>query len=266
MNNSLRLVSLILLIGISCFVANGQQFKNADEAIKALGNQQIRNAAIEFLVKNPKKSVPILKKIIKEKKENWVWAMSALNKTAKDVAVSFYIKLLKDNFYEKEKDGRRKLSGFGNIYGGALAGNLAWLGDKRAIPVLQTALKQGDYRVRERAFYALYKLKDISLQDLFNLTGGEKEVDIVEIIMSVGWENIHSNTKFAIEIFNKVIREFPNDKYHTASAHFWKIQCFEILKMYDEALRECEEVLKYTEFENLTKQVKKWKERLLLKS
>ncbi len=194
--------------------------------------------------------------------------MYALNEISKETAATFYIKLLENNFYEKEKTGKRKLYGlgsnngciaFGYIYGSALAQNLGWLGDKRAIPVLQEALKQGDYEVRKQAVKALYNLENISLQELFEMAKQEKEVDVAEIIMSVGWENIHSKTEFAIEIFDQIIRDFPNDKYKTASAHFWKIQCYELLQMFDKALLECEEVLKFPEFENLTKQVEERK-------
>lgn len=271
-----RFVLSMLLIGTFCFAANGQQFTDTDEAIAALGNKdwQIKQAAIDFLAENPQKSVSLLKKIIEEQKENWIWAMSPLNKASKEDAVSLYIKLLGDNFYLKEKDGTRKIFGLGskngclvqpNIYGRVLAKNLGWLGNKLAIPVLKEALKQGDIEVRTSAFYALYELDYFSLQNLFDLAKQEKEVDIAEIIMSVGWKNIHSNNELAIKIFDRIIEEFPNDKYKVASAHFWKIQCFELLQMLDKALLECDEVLKYPEFVNLTEQVVKKKQDLLLK-
>lgn len=254
---------------------NGQQFRNINEAIEALNNNdgRITNAAIEYLAEVPEESIPILKSIIREKKEKWIWAMSALGKISKEAAFSLYVKLLEDNFYLKENDGTRKVYGLGskngclvqpNIYGSVLATNLGWLGDKRAIPVLKEALKQGDLEVRTSAFSALYDLGNFSLEELFDLAKQEKEVDIANIIMSAGTKNIHSNTNFAINIFDQIIQEFPNDKYKVASAHFWKIQCFELLKMFDKALLECNEVLKYSEFENLTTQVEKKKERILL--
>ena len=240
MKNLLKFVLIIFLTGTFFLSANGQHFQSIDEAVKVLGNydSQVKDAAINYLAEVPKKSVPILKNIIKEKKENWVWAMFALNKISKETTVSLYIKLLEKNFYLKEKDGTRKFFGLGtkngclvqeNIYGGVLARNLAWLEDKRAISVLREALKQGDSEVRRNAFYALYKLNDISLQNLFDLAKQEKEVDVAEIIMSIGWENIHSNNEFAIKIFDQIIAEFPNDNYKVASAHLWKIQCFELL-------------------------------------
>ena len=271
-----KFVMMILLTGIFFVSADGQQFRSVNEAIDALKNSdyKVSDAARNYLAETPKKSVPVLKNIIEEKKENWIWAMSALNEISKENAVTLYIKLLEKNFYLKEKDGTRKKFGLGtkngclvqeNIYGGMLVMNLAWLEDKRAIPVLQKSLKQGDSKVRGYAFYALYKLDDITLQNLFDLAKQEKEVDVAEIIMSIGTENIHSNNEFAIAVFDRIIEEFPKDNYKVASAHFWKIQCFELLQMFDKAFLECEEVLKYSQFENLTNQVKKKKEAILVK-
>jgi tetratricopeptide (TPR) repeat protein len=147
-----------------------------------------------------------------------------------------------------------------------LAYGLGEIGDKRAVPVLREALKQGDKDVRENAYSALYKLEDISLEDFFALVDAEKEINIVSLISRIGNTNIHSNTNFAIEIFDRIIREFPQKQYEVAAAHFWKIQCYELLKQYDKALKECDEVLRFPEFENLTEQVVQKKEKLLLMS
>ncbi len=146
-----------------------------------------------------------------------------------------------------------------------MAYHLGEIGDERAIPVLQEALKQGDREVRENAYTALYKLKNISLEDFFDIVDTEKEVNILSLISRIGNQNIHSNTNFAIEIFDRIIHGFPQARYEVASAHFWKIQCFELLEQFDKALEECDEVLKFSDFENLTKQVEKTKEKLLLK-
>jgi tetratricopeptide (TPR) repeat protein len=145
-----------------------------------------------------------------------------------------------------------------------LAYHIGEIGDERAIPVLREALKQGDKEVKENAYFALYKLKDISIEDFFDIADTEKEVKIVSLISRIGLENIHSNTNFAIETFDRIIQGFPQERYEVASAHFWKIQCFELLKQYDKALQECDEVLKFPDFENLTIQANQKKEKLLL--
>ena len=276
MKNLLKFFLLVLLTETLYLSVNAQQFQNTDEAVKALGSSdyKVKDAAIEYLTEVPKKSVPILKKIIRGKEDTWNWAMFALNKISKESAVILYIKLLEENFYEKEKDGTRKIYGLGtkngcfdpgNDYGSGLAMNLAWLGDKRAIPVLKEAFKQAGPDVRRNALYALFKLDDISLQNLFDLAKQEKEIDIADMIISIGAENIHTNNEAAIKIFDQIIEEFPNDNYKVASAHFWKIQCYELLQMFDKALVECDEVSKYPTFVNLTDQVIKKKEKILLR-
>ncbi len=147
-----------------------------------------------------------------------------------------------------------------------MAYSLGQIGDERAIPVLREALKQGDREVKENAYSALYKLGDISIEDFFAIADTEKEVKIVSLISQIGRENIHSNTNFAIEVFDRIIQRFQHERYAVASAHFSKIQCFELLQQYDKALEECDEVLKFSDFENLTEQVKQKKENFLLKS
>ncbi len=273
----IRFSLVIVCVGLLSYFVKAQEFENVDEAVKALENKDwnIKDAAADYLLKNQKESVPILKKIIKNKQSGWITAIFTLTKIKDESIVPFYIKLLEANFYNKDENGKRIIYGFGspngcivspNQYGGILAYNLGQIGDERAVPVLREALKQGDKEVREKAYFALYKLKDISTEDFFGIADTEKEINIVALISQIGGENIHSNTNFAIEIFDRIIREFPQKRYEVASAHFWKIQCFELLKQYDKALEECDEVLKFSDFENLTEQVKQKKEKLLLES
>ncbi|HEX2996139.1 MAG TPA: hypothetical protein VHP14_15040 [Anaerolineales bacterium] len=76
-----------------------------------------------------------------------------------------------------------------------------------------------------------------------------------EKIERIGWENIHSDTNYSIEVFDKITNELPPDSYAVASAHFWKIQCYMLLKQYDKALEECDQVSRYTQYTNLTDQM-----------
>jgi len=274
---AIRFSLTVLCIGLlSCFVS-AQEFKDVNEAAKALENTdwKVKDAAADYLLKNQKESVPLLKKLIKNKQSGWITAIFTLTKIKDESVLPFYIKLLEGNFYNKDENGKRIIYGFGspngcivnrNQYGGILAYSLGQIGDERAVPVLREALKQGDEEVKQHAYFALYKLKDISIEDFFAIVDTEKEVKIVSLISQIGGENIHSNTNFAIEIFDRIIQRFPQERYAVASAHFSKIQCFELLKQYDKALEECDEVLKFSDFENLTEQIKQKKERLLLES
>jgi len=274
---AIRFSLTVLCIGLlSCFVSP-QEFKDVNEAAKALENTdwKVKDAAADYLLKNQKESVPLLKKLIKNKQSGWITAIFTLTKIKDESVLPFYIKLLEGNFYNKDENGKRIIYGFGspngcivnrNQYGGILAYSLGQIGDERAVPVLREALKQGDEEVKQHAYFALYKLKDISIEDFFAIVDTEKEVKIVSLISQIGGENIHSNTNFAIEIFDRIIQRFPQERYAVASAHFSKIQCFELLKQYDKALKECDEVLRFPEFENLTEQVVQKKQRLLLES
>jgi tetratricopeptide (TPR) repeat protein len=271
----IRFSLIIVCVGLLNYFVNAQEFKNVDEAVEALENKDwnVKGAAADYLVENQKESVPILKKLIKNKQSGWITAIWTLTKTKVESVLPFYIKLLEKNFYNKDKNGERIIYGFGspygcigfpNQYGGILAYHIGEIGDEGAIPVLREALKQGDKEVKENAYFALYKLKDISIEDFFDIADTEKEVKIVSLISRIGLENIHSNTNFAIETFDRIIQGFPQERYEVASAHFWKIQCFELLKQYDKALQECDEVLKFPDFENLTIQANQKKEKLLL--
>ena len=273
----IRFSLIIVCVGLLNYFVDAQEFKNVDEAVQALKGKDwsIKDAAADYLVKNQKESVSILKKIIKNKQTGWITAIFTLTKINDESVLPFYIKLLEGNFYNKDENGKRIIYGFGspygcivnrNHYGGILAYSLGQIGNERAVPVLREALKQGDKEVKQHAYFALYKLKDISVEDFFGMVETEKEINIISLISQIGGENIHSNTNFAIEIFDRIIQGFPQERYAVASAHFSKIQCFELLKQYDKALEECDEVLKFPDFENLTEQIKQKREKLLLKS
>ena len=209
---AIRFLLIIVSFGLLNYYVNAQQFKDVNEAVEALENKDwtVKDAAADYLAENQKESVLILKKLIKNKQSGWITATWALTKTKHESVLPFYIKLLEENFYSKDENGERIIYGLGspngclvfpNRYGGVLAYNLGIIGDERAVPVLREALKQGDKEVKEKAYFALYKLRDISVEDFFAIADTEKEVKIVSLISQIGGENIHSNTNFAIEIF-----------------------------------------------------------------
>ena len=65
----------------------------------------------------------------------------------------------------------------------------------------------------------------------------------------------HSNPRRAVKLYDRVIRELPQESYEVASAHYWKIQCFQNLKQFSRALEQCAVVLKVVKFDNLTQQM-----------
>lgn len=264
-------VNLAVLVAVLAIgAAYGQTtYTNLPDAIAALAGSDNRSTwpAVEYLAKHPEQSVPPLMQMVEKQEAGWVFACAALTRSKDARVVPFYIRLLQNNFYAKEEDGTRKQYGFGTkngcvvlryIYGGALATNLGDMGDKRAVPVLEDAAKQGDPEVRTRAYQALYKLEAISLDQLFEMAkrNSDPRANIPNIIQGIGWVDIYPNTRAAIMVFDRVIAELPDHEYEVAAAHFWKVQCYELLKQYDDAIRECDEVMKFAKYDNLTSQIK----------
>ncbi|MBZ5553710.1 MAG: HEAT repeat domain-containing protein [Acidobacteriia bacterium] len=205
--------------------------------------------------------------MVEKQQDGWIYACSALVKSKDARVLPFFIKLLSRNFFAKEPDGTRKRYGLGSkngcteipfVFGGVIASSLGEIGDKRAMPILKDAAIQGDPEVRRNAYRAMYALGGLSLDELFDMAkkNSDPRVNIADLITSIGWASIHSNPRIAMEIFDRIIAELPNDEYEVASAHFWKVQCLEVLKRYADAMRECEEVLKFPQFENLTWQIR----------
>jgi outer membrane lipoprotein-sorting protein len=65
----IRFSLIIVCVGLLNYFVDAQEFKNVDEAVQALKGKDwsIKDAAADYLVKNQKESVSILKKIIKNK-------------------------------------------------------------------------------------------------------------------------------------------------------------------------------------------------------
>lgn len=256
-------------------VAGEHRYASVSEAIAALAGRadDSRWAAVEYLAKHPEESVPRLLMMVEKQEKGWIFASEALVQSRDKAVVPAYIELLRANFYEKEADGSKKQYGYGTkngcsigpfLYGGVLAEHLGRMGDPRAMPVLRAAATQGDYEVRQRAYEALYRLGGLSLDELFGMAKKNADPDarIPDIIERVGWRSIGQDTRFAIKVFDRVIAELSNEEYLVASAHYWKVHCFEALKQYDEAVRECGEVMKFSRFENLTSQMRTMAPRL----
>ncbi|HZI56109.1 MAG TPA: HEAT repeat domain-containing protein [Verrucomicrobiae bacterium] len=259
-----RIGCLAAVIAISAF--SQAQFGSTDEAINALSKDSPNaqwNAA-QYLAAHPNESIPQLFRIVERQEPGWVYALTAIARSKDVRALPFLTHLLADNFFLKEADGTRKIFGLGtqngclvlpNLFGSGLADALGDLGDPRAIPALREAVEQGDARVRRSAYAALYKLGGVSLDDLFSF-GSETQADLWDVLEDIGQRATESDPRFAISVFDRIIARFSDDPHRVASAHFWKMDIFEYAKDYDAALREADEVIQFTQYENLTRQAR----------
>ena len=257
-------LTAILLCGAG-FVAAQKKFNSVPEAIAALSHSTVDHDAIKYLAAYSGESLPLLMQIVEHQQSGWTSASSALVRTKDASIVPFYIHLLKDNMYLKEADGSRKVFGLGSPngcavqtswFGSVMARSLGEIGDKQAIPALWDATRNGDDEVRASAYGALYRLGAVSLDELFELAKRPMPIssEIREFIERLGWEKKNSDPHFALGVFDRMIAEFPDDRNKIAAAHFWKIGCYEVLHRPDDAIRECNEVLKFTEFNSLVSQ------------
>lgn len=274
-----RLPALFLLIlGILQVQAYAQDFKDTAEALSALSNNDpmVAGKAVTYLAARPQESTPLLIKLVEQKDDGWVYAMSALTSTKQESVVLFYIKLLENNIEVKDEAGERPLDSFElyhgrtarpNHYGRVIAYQLGVLEDRRAIPVLQRAVEEGDRVLKEKAYWALYRLGATSLDELFQIghTGRGSEANILEVIMHIGWESIFSETELALGIFDRVISEFPKEEDYVVGSYFWKVQCYEILHEYERAIEACDEVLKHPQYKDMVAQIVSTKADLIKK-
>ena len=275
-HNLKKILSLSVLLTLGSSILVSGEYESVEEALEVLLSSSLSSGrdAMVYLSEHPEESVPLLIDIVENQKDGWLRSSFTLAQTEDERIVPFYINQLRDNFYLKDDDGNRKVFGFGsphgccvrtNFYGAHMARTLGRQGDSEAVPVLKEALEEGDDEVQGKALEALYKVGHFSLDDLFD--NGKKENrnsrDVAQIILGIGWKKIHSDTHRAVEIFGRVIEEFSDLDRQVASAHSWRIQCFTLLGKYDRALEECDAVEKFSQFENLTKQIPERREEII---
>ena len=267
MLSSVFAVALLLTsISISCS-GEVSNVKEAFAVIKAEKSEDWkgRQEAEQYLLKHQKDSLPVLIGIVRNKEDGWMSCALILEKSKEPAVVPLFMDLVRKNFFMKEADGSRMKFGFSskngcemitNQYGATLASLLGSIGDARAIPILKEATKQGDPAVQRSAYGALYALGNISIDEIFQIAKtGDPESQMPDFLMGIIHALHHSNPKRAVKLYDRVIRELPKESYEVASAHYSKIQCFQILKEFDRALEQCDIVLKVVKFENLTKQM-----------
>lgn len=196
--------------------------------------------------------------IVKGKGQGWTTAVDALTRLKHPDIVPLLIQLFRQNFYLKEADGSQMKFGYGskngcelrtNRYGAELATCLGQIGDARAVPALEEAVALGDPYVKAEAYGSLYRLGKISFDELLeiaNQPGGVSfhlPTTIGYIILELG----SKNPKEAIELFDRVILEFPTRPHTVAFAQYHKISYYRALKEYERALEQCDIALQYTD-------------------
>lgn len=259
---------VVLLAGISISCAG--ELSSVKDALAVIQDEKSEDwnrhqEAEQYLLKHQEGSLPVLMRIVRNKEDGWISCAYILEKSKEPAVVPLFIELVQKNFFMKEADGSRMKFGFAskngcemisNQYGAVLASLLGSIGDARAIPVLKEATKQGDPEVQRSAYGALYELGNISIDDIFQLAKtADTSLRMPDLLMGVINALHHSNPQRAVKLYDRVIRELPKESYEVASAHYWKIQCFQNLNEFDRALEQCEVVLKVVQFENLTNQM-----------
>ncbi len=196
--------------------------------------------AWDYLEEHPNESTSPLLAVVKTKGNSWQSAGHILAKTKNDDVLYTFIELLADNLFETEADGSRRLSPKGVSYGGNIAEFLGEMGDKRAIPVLRNAVDKGDHQVRWAAIEALYYLGDISMDQLFKMGVNEGYSSTGHVILSIAWNDAYSDPAFILTVLDRFLETFPEEEFEVSLAHRYKMNCYDYLGKYDEALREAD--------------------------
>lgn len=188
-----RVMSRILLlpaVALVCAVSFAMpppltpEFDDVKAAIKALRdpNEAAAKKAVDYLVSRPAQAISPLMEMVRGGSAAPMGppmarfavlspatrrALTALARTRHETAITFLIDLMKNNFYAKEGDGSRVRYGLGTsngciampyLFGGAIAEALGETGDRRVVPILREAVRQGNYEVSAKARAALGKL------------------------------------------------------------------------------------------------------------
>jgi hypothetical protein len=268
-------VVLALAVLAPVLAAGGEKsFSSVDEALGAL-NSNRGWSAVEYLAEHPKESVEPLLTIVKQGRPGpWISANSALLKSRDPRVAPFYIELLANNLYEKEADGSRKVYGLGTrngctevpfLYGGILAQTLGELGDRSAVPVLRDAVTHGDDEVRRQAYVALYRLGALSADDLFEKAKADasQTTALLRVIHQVACLRIRDDPSVTLRLLDRIVTTFPEQPSAVAAAHSLAASTFETLRQYDDAIRELDQVAKFSQFPFMTERLPQQRQRLL---
>jgi hypothetical protein len=225
----------------------------------------------------------VLMRAVENKEDGWHIFAYGLKRSKDPEVTAFFIRQVQQNFYVKEADGSRMEFGFGakngceeisNELGSVLAIHLGAIGDKRAVPALREAIKQGDSAVRESAYRALFRLGEYSFAEILNKLGeisfwedagatvtnpdGPSPDTVMAMI-----EDVRSrDSERAIGLYDQIIGKFPARSPEVACAHFSKILCYEDLQKHDLALKQCEVALQKVRLQDYAKKIPEIRNRI----
>lgn len=266
------LFAILALLLAGCAHFHSPKEKSADQAFTdvthALAVYQTRRndfntnlKASTYLREHPKESIAPLLEVVKTKGYKWQSCGSILAKTKEEQVLYAYQDLLAENMFETKADGSRKLSApRGVSYGGNIAKFLGEMGDERAIPVLRNAVDQGDHQVRRAAIEALYYLGDISMDQLLEMGVNEGYDSTGPVILSIAWNDKYSSPAYILFVLDCYINSFPDQTHGINIAHRYKVDCYDYLGKYDQALKEADLVLKLLGYQD--RLISKKKERI----
>jgi len=258
---------VIAIASTLCATSFAETFTNVTQALEVF---QQRGAdfraslqASKYLKEHPEESIAPLLEIVKSKGYRWQTAGSILAKTKNEEVLHIYMELLADNLFEKEADGSRKLSPpTGANYGAQIAEYLGKMGDKRAIPVLKKAVEQGDFQVSRSALEALFYLNDISMAELFEMASKEKYPSTTCVILSIAHDAMRSDPTNTLPVLDRIIDSFPEQKQNVGLSHMYKMECYEKIGRYEQAIQEAEQALKYSEIDYLFEHISERKQEI----
>lgn len=241
-------------------------YKNVDDAmteIVGIREKRVPIEAITYLAGQPE-SFPKLLAMVENQSDGWRFALMALVKAKYKPATAVLIRQL-EKYCDAEKAAGQPVR-YGSVSdvvptGWVLANALGNMGDPAAVPVLKKATGLMYPAEQSSAYRALYKLGGATMDDLFKAAKTNQQVFYV--ITEITRPKVNSDPSAAVEICGRIIREYPNDKYAVAYAHLMKMQCHDNLGQYRQAVAECDEVLKFTQYPDLVRQAKEARPKLV---
>jgi PBS lyase HEAT-like repeat len=224
-----------------------QQFSSAADALYELDHMTECHCdtdvkAQRYFLSHPDESIPVLIDFTLKHKGRRRISIGALSKIRDERVITFLLQLTYDELLVRPNpigdDVPYDLSRFfeSDELVGYLIAALGNYGDKRAIPIIEESLGRLHNHHRDADREALCELGEISISELFELhleSSAEK-------IHSIASQNVYSNPKFSVEVFNWIINRSPQRLTLLRSCHTEKVRALYYLQEYALALAECE--------------------------
>jgi len=260
----------------SSSIVQPELFASVHEALSIIAdhNSVLKWEASAYLTNHPKQAIPELERIIAEQKPGYFIAMCTLSKIGGDSVVNFYCDLLDKNGYELDKDGKKKIYGYGSphgcckhphLFGENIVEQLGSLGDKAADPCLQRAWLDSDDAVRAAVPKARYDIGVLTRDDLLALAiADQKNRNLYfEALLYVAYEMIHKDIDSAIATFEMLCKQSEAGHEIQEGAHTGLVQCYEKKQQFDQALLNIDWVIQNSTDKEMVRRRKEGRPELL---